>query len=201
MIDPLTGAILPESGDADDVPAWFASIFETVGSHFVLRAADQAERNTKFGSVPPGTVVATLADKSLWMKSGSGSTSWEDVMYDTGWVTSGFAAGSGFSITDAKARRFGSVAQVSVKLSREGADLTTNASGIHAGNIAGDPTVIVVPAAFRPAEQMNMHWMSSYGMWGGRFTTAGNMSISDGHPGSALSTDDNIACDFTYFLG
>jgi hypothetical protein len=200
MIEPYTGAPLPDPDDADDVPSVLAAIFDVVGSMHVLRAADQAERNTKYGAAPSGVIVATLADDAVWLKTGPGPADWSDVLSDTGDVNAGFTAFAGWEVNYGYVRRIGKMCQMDLQLKRTGADIPTSASGVHAGNIVGDPSIATIPDGFRPARLHPIISSGSWASWNCTLHVSGIIVLMHGTPMASLEQDTNLTMHSMYFV-
>ena len=116
-------------------------------------------------------------------------------------TTSGLTAATGFSVGSFTGRKMGDLCQVGGVLTRTGADLgPTTGTGIHAGNLAGDPLMCTLPAGYRPDTTIPVMLTTSFGTWGARITTDGKITIYDGPPDASISTSDNITFGTMFFI-
>lgn len=200
--NPTTGAPYLDGEDAPDLAGITKQIADwTAGGRVVLHAVDEAERDALYSSVPSPALCVSAARPALWIKTGDTGTSadWQTVWSDTGWVATGVVAGGSFTLVDSRLRRIGDLVQAYVTLTCN-VDLgPTNASGIHAGNLAGDPTVFTLPAGWDPDYPIPVNVHASFGTWGGRILSgSGICVVMDGPTAATLSNGDNVTVCATY---
>jgi hypothetical protein len=200
-----SGTPLPDTGSQDDIPAILAAIFDSIDSKFNLTSLDESDRDSKFLDLPAGSLVVTLDTFSLWMKMEDHSAVWTDVLYDTDWVTSGFANSTGWNISFAKVRRVGKVVELRGASQRTGADIVASGSGSHAGNITDSP-ILIAPAGFLPTTEetsrgVTMQFEGSSGMGSGYLGPSGAMVMTSYSTGATISTGDVYWFTKSFFLG
>lgn len=116
-------------------------------------------------------------------------------------TTSGLTAATGFSVGSFSGRKMGNLCQVGGVLTRTGAALgPTTATGIHAGNLAGDPELCTLPSGYRPDTTIIITISTSWGTYGARVTPDGKITIYDGPPDASISTNDNITFSAMFFV-
>lgn len=199
---PFSGAPLPEDPDLDDVPAVLASIFDTIDDLFVLKATNTTDRDAKYVTAPKGTIVATTSDSALWFKTSDTLANWLPIYRDTGWVTSGFSDGSGWTASLAQIRQVGPTVHLAFSTLRTGADIVPAATGVHAGNVAGDPTLLVIPATYWPTVfQVPILGAGSFGAGRLALSPDGGVRLYDYYPGATLSSGDSVIGYASWLLG
>ncbi|WMI33345.1 hypothetical protein SEA_PROVOLONE_24 [Streptomyces phage Provolone] len=119
---------------------------------------------------------------------------------DTGWlngVSLGWTGSASYNLQNVDVRRIGSVVHAH-GYGRMLAGLgPTTATGIHAGNLVGDPVIMSIPAAWRPAQTVVFNMDSSFGNWGVRIV-GGTVGIYDGPPAAALEVNDFLTFSINY---
>lgn len=198
---PLTGFPYLAFNDAADLSGITFQISQWADAgNVLLKATDEADRDAKYANVPAPALCISKSRPAVWLKTGDSGTSadWQVVWSDTGPVDTGFVTNASFTKNSATVRRVG--AQVTFAAFMTAAvDLgPTNDSGIHAGNLAGDPTVIVIPSEFAPTDPVPCLVSASFGSWGARIIQTGAVSLLDGPPGATLSNGDNLTLYATY---
>lgn len=192
---------LPDELDADDVPGWFSSVVGDVDPLLLLPAADVTERDTRYADAPKGAVVVTKSEQSAWIKTSDTANTWKSMEYDTGWVTNGFLAQTGWTLAGAnQARRIGEDVEIKMQLTRTGADIVATASGDTAGNIPDTPC-IWLPPGFIPSNFRSFPYRTSYTMGNIVVNSNGSCSITSAFPGSRISTNQGVYANFRYFRG
>lgn len=114
---------------------------------------------------------------------------------DTGWLTSGITAATGWSISSQRYRRIGQVVEVLVAVKRTGAAITVSATGD-----VSDTAVCTVPTGFTTSGAHGLHSQ------GGRVAayallTNGIIYITACAPGGNIATGEALTIAGTYLLG
>lgn len=189
-----SGIPYPSGAAAPAAAADMMAMALFLDDHTVLTATDEADRDARWGTMPAPVIVASKARPAIWLKVADTGTAsdWRTVWSDPGQVTTGFVAGASFSIVSAWVRRVGALVDFYCSATAS-ADLGPTSDGnIHAGNLAGDPVVLSIPAAYAPPVTTPVLISSSFGSWGGRVLPGGEVRIYDGPPGATLSDGDFV---------
>lgn len=187
-----TGIPYPSGAAAPAAAADMMAMAEFLDGHTVLTATDEADRDARWGALPAPVLVASKVRPAVWLKISDTGTSadWRTIWSAPAQVTTGFTAGTNFSIVTAYVQRIGAVVDFYASLTA-GADFgPTSGSGIHAGNLAGDPVMLTIPTAYTPPVVTPVLVSSSFGSWGGRVLAGGEVRLYDGPPGATLSDGD-----------
>lgn len=184
-----SGAPIPSAATADDVPVTIASLTDVYDPLLNLQAVDFADRDTRYGLLPKGSVVIVSSPMSAWIKADSATPTWDDLLYDTGWITAGFANAGGWSISTAKIRKRGGDIELRANMTRTGADLVPG-TGTHEGNIT-DTNVLVIPSGYWPTDLIPVQSFSSFGVTTCCLTGSGIVQIlALANGGMTLATGD-----------
>lgn len=198
---PLTGFPYLLTGDAPDLAGltWAMAQWADSGD-VLLQATDEADRDAKYSDVPAPALCISKSRPAVWLKTDDTGTSadWQVVWSDSGPVTAGFTTNSSFAKNSATVRRVGSHVYFAAFMTCQTDLGPTNDSGIHAGNLAGDPTIITLPAGYAPTDTVPVLASSSFGSWGARILSSGAVSLLDGPPGATLSSGDNVTLYASY---
>lgn len=189
-----TGIPYPAGSAAPAAAADIMLLAQYLDEHTVLYASDEADRDALWGTLPAPVVVVSKARPAIWLKVSDTNTSadWRTVWSDPGQQSSGFAAGTNFSIVSSWARKVGIFVDCYLIVTANADFGPTNSSGVHAGNLAGDPVMVTIPTAYAPPVVTPVLLSSSFGSWGGRVQPSGNVMIYDGPPGATLSDGDFV---------
>lgn len=196
-----SGAPLPDSTSADNVPADLAAYSDVIDPLLVLQATDTADRDSRFALLPKGSTVMTGTPLALWVKAVSGSPTWDDVMYDSGWVTAGFTAQAGWAVNLRQIRRRAGIVELRGSMNRTGADLTPTSGGIHDGNLA-DTAVLQLPSGWFPSSTVALATFCSFGLAIAALDSGGMVSVLAVAGGNMkISTGDNLIFNGTWLDG
>ena len=108
-----------------------------------------------------------------------------------------FTAGTGWTLTDAWARRTCGIATLSILLERTGSTINATASG---GLSGGAVTMGTVASGWRPADDFNVSPRRAGGNGAGDLTSAGVMTLRSWNSGGSIATSDAVRISFTYVL-
>lgn len=127
----------PETSDEPDGPTQFGSMATT--THALLGRAYPCTSSTRPSHTAGLLIYETDTDK-LQVSDGA---AWDVVWRDSGVLTSGFAAQTGWSNSGCTYQLLGSICVVHLECARTGSTLTTNASSGH----LADENVVQFPSA------------------------------------------------------
>lgn len=185
---PLGKIPYPSGSDAPAAAADMMALVMATDSRLVLPAIDEADRDAKYSEAPVSTLVVSGESKRIWLKTGPGPTDWLTVYYDTGWVTEGFVAQDGWSITSIKARRNGVNTDIRGEFLRTGDEIRATNTG-HLEDVA----VVSVPPQFRPEpDQLDVLGIgrSQYTSGAIQAYNSGMIRILDLHAGAGIENGD-----------
>lgn len=189
-----SGIPYPAGPYAPDGAAQLMAMAEFLDLHTVLHATDEANRDALWGDFPAPVLVLSKARPAIWLKVADDglATDWRTIWSDSGQVTTGFTVGTNFTLVSAWVRKTGGAVDFFAQLTASADFGPTTPSNIHAGNLAGDPIILTIPAAYAPPVQTPVLVSSSFGSWGGRVQTDGKVQIYDGPPDATLSDGDFV---------
>ncbi len=168
---PIYGFPYPEDTDPPDGPGQIQALAEAVESD-----------------------LDTVDDRVDALEAGTAA--FQAATADTGWVTTGFVSAAGYTPSVARYRKLGKLCVLELFIANStGGAVTAGATG----NIGGDPLIITIPAAARPAS--NVYGAFSASTTAGSFvlSSAGAVNIRDAHSGSSIANGDNIGITVAYF--
>ena len=196
---PLSRVPYPSGSDAPAAAADMMAAFMSMDDRLILKAVDEADRDSKYADAPTGSFCVSGESKMIWFKTGPGPTEWFTLYADTGWVEEGFTAYSGWEIENVSGRRKAGITEIRAQVTRTGDPITANASG-H----TPDRDVVSVPPQLRPASGT-----PAITGQGRAFTTSGtvelyvsgNIRIVDLHANSSIETGDYLRMSLIYMEG
>lgn len=143
------------------------------------------------GLVVPDQRVRLSVQDNVWTVAG---------LLSAGWVTAGFSAASGWSITAAAYRVTGGMVTVALEVVRTGSSVSVSS----AGNFA-NINVLTVPAAILPSAWPTVEipclWRGTYGAGGGHMVPGtGVVSVDDWHSSGTLDNGNTLTALIVYPL-
>lgn len=194
------GAPYPSGLMAPDGPAQLMALATWIDEHVTLIANDASDRDSRFGDIKAGQIVATNSTPFyVWLKVGSGNT-WATLYNDTGWVTSGFAAPNPDFAVDATTmiRNRNGLVDFRYKLTYSG---SSDLSGGSDGNIS-DTTLLRVPVGWEPSGR------AVYGAGRATYTSGavqmgvgGAMVLTDIHAGATITNGNYVSGSLLWLAG
>lgn len=187
---------IPTGPEAAWLPGALMAYAESIDPKLVHAATSQADRDSRYATLPVGSLVTWAAGRTIWMKTAGG---WERVFFDSGWVTAGFtypdinwAAGS-----YARARNRNGIIEVRAEVTYNG-PTTAYPSG-DLSNV----TVAVVPTAYRATNGVVLPLTGynngrSVGMAG---TSNGELRLVSVPPGASLVNGSALNVSGTWLEG
>lgn len=139
----------------------------------------------------------TSADGSLTVTAGNGSANPSLILTDSGSVTAGFAAATGFTLTTGVGRLLGgTIAMIYLNVSRSGATINADAGG----NFT-DTNAATIPAAFTPNRDHQFIFRGPGYSGGARVKADGTVQITDiTVNGGTVANGDSLFISATYFV-
>lgn len=208
--DAITGWPYDSAQDAPDGAAQMLRLITAVNAGGgnaspILHAVDAADRDAKYPNPNPGAICTTTgAPWTIWFFTNT----WLEVFSDSGWITTGFTAGSGWSIGS-----YMRASKVGVSVFIEGEVTYTAAADLRGaastdpspGNLSPDQTVVTVPPKFCPGGTNN-GGVAGQGKASGtggsvQLYPSGNVVLSDITTNGKISTGDFLRFSFTFRAG
>lgn len=196
---PLSNIPYPTGSDAPAAAADMMALVMAMDDKIVLKAIDEADRDSKYADAPVGSFCVAGESKMVWFKTGPGPTEWFTLYSDTGWVEEGFTAYSGWEIQDVRGRRKAGITEIRAQVNRTGDPLSANSSG-H----IPDRDVVSVPPQLRPAYGLPaITGMARAYTTGGTIElyASGNIRLVDMHANSSIETGDYLRMTLIYMEG
>ena len=203
MPNSASGIPYPAGSTAPAGAAQMQALAEFLDGRTVLPATDETNRDELYGDYPAPVVVASKARPAVWLKVADTGTSadWRTVYQDSGWVTTGFTASTAnFTITSAAVRRIGSVVHFRGEFNAAQEFACFEAISDQAGNIAGDPLIVIMPSGYAPTDPVTKYAQSSFGSFGTRVYTDGSIRLTDGPPRAHLLAGTSLKIDASWVL-
>lgn len=199
-------APLPDATSPDDVPASFAAFMAVVDPKLVHYATDTAQRDANFGDAPVGTVVVVgsgtaVSGMTIYWKQVQATATWGKLYSDTGWITSGFVASTGFEIINCRGRNRNGWISIELFFSRTGVDLVPSATSPTGGNIGDTKMFDAIPASLRPGAGSPdiVSWLqTAAGGGGARLTPGGIIYVTTLMFNNTWQQDQNALITFSY---
>ena len=182
----------PDLPDAPDAPDGTRALAKAVAA--ALGRAVPCTSSTR-----PGHAAGLLIyETDTGILNRSDGASWNLLWQDSGFITSGFSAQTGWSNVACAYRLIGRWAFVHIECSRTGADL-----GFGANGGLSDEAVVQVPAVALNADSTWQSEAGSYNTGSGSFAFAfrqrsdtGMFQIISGMPSTTIHSGDGIYADF-----
>lgn len=178
----------PTGPEAMDGPANMMAIVEAIDPNIVLHAVSIGDRDSKYGSLPPGSVVTTTqAPWYVWLRTvTNGVPGWVTVYEFTDWTEFPSSAwADGWSDVASRWHRHNGRIDFYLRASYNGDDIVGNPT--NGGNISDLP-VMTLPSQTRPIlGQVPIAFLASTtGML--NVPVAGNVTVTHLSPGGTLSS-------------
>lgn len=121
-----------------------------------------------------------------------------DAYLGAGWITAGFTAAAGWSITaSTRGRKIGPLVVLEINATRTGVALGSPATG----DMSNTAVLSAIPAALRPAAAQPFHWIVDTAIdGGGGVSSAGAVSIYSMNPTASIPTNGVLSATVVYAL-
>lgn len=143
----------------------------------------------------PGTQSANLTnwvDESGAVIASVDPDGHADFVYNE--QTTGVTPSAGWTVLEQLYREISGIRWVNITLTRTGADITPDANG----NIAGDPTIATVPAAWAPTAISMVNAGTGVNDGTVRFNLDNTISLVSWAPSTIIATGSNVRFQFTH---
>lgn len=156
---------------------------------------DEANLDSTFGALPPGSLVSDTDGTRVWVRSLSG---WVELVEDTGTITtiSGYiTAASGWTVNAFRARRRNGIVQVNITATRSANTVPTHPDG----NINASQIATITAPIFRPAINSSAPGgFSESTMAQSRVLTSGEVWIEQVAPAETTPAGTQLLLSATY---
>lgn len=192
---PYADLVVPDDPEKPDIPAHLWQLANQIDPRLNLVCADEGERNTKYGTVPAGTLVSSV-DGWQWLKIGPGAEEWHtlrSVETYTGFSwADGWADNNGSNIL-----RVGGQFDIYMEAVYSGPDVAVNATGF----MPNTPVATVTDPLWRPRKRKTTFAFSGgfdFSGWGEFAKLDGVISLTDGRGSTTLTAGTVIIFSDTY---
>jgi hypothetical protein len=197
----LGGDPIPGVDDQVLIPADFLAYAEAIGHKIIHWVADQAERDSFYGTAAAPVWVA--CPTALWLKiSGSGGTSvWKTVWSDSGIVTTGLVAGTDFQYSTGYVRKINNIVFFSITMIRKTSVITMSAySSGTPGNISSDPVAVTLPSGYWPDRDVECVWRANTCDGVCEVNASGGVELVSGTPSGTIAIDEPVIISGTFMV-
>lgn len=192
---PLSKIPYPSGTDAPAAAADMMALVMSADDRLVLKAIDEADRDSKYGDAPVSSLVVSGQSRKIWLKTGDLPTDWFTV-YERQEYTEGFTVNSGWEIEYARAVRNTSTTEIRIRVLRTGGDIIIN----DRGNFNDEKIMDLPPevAATIDGVQVMAPWRSARTGGIARITIGGGVWLCDGHTNSTVPSGDSVWVSSTW---
>lgn len=192
---PLSKIPYPSGTDAPAAAADMMALVMSADDRLVLKAVDEADRDSKYGEAPVSSLVVSGESRKIWLKTGDLPTDWFTV-YERQEYTEGFSANTGWDIEYARAVRNTSTTEIRIRVLRTGDDIVIN----DRGNFDDEKVMDLPPevSATIDGVQVMAPWRAARTGGIARITIGGGVWLCDGHTNSTIPSGDSVWVSSTW---
>lgn len=192
---PLSKVPYPSGTDAPAAAADMMGLVMAMDDRLVLKAVDEADRDSKYGEAPVSSLVVSGQSRKVWLKTGEGPTDWFTI-YERQEYTEGFTVQPGWEIEYVRAVRNTSTTEVRIRVLRTGDDIIINSSG----NFNDVKVMDLPPEVSNTIDgvQVMAPWRATRTGGTARITIGGGVWMCDGHSNSEVPTGESVWISSTW---